>query len=1010
MPISAKLLGTPGVRHDGDWLEFPASKSTAFLYYLAYQQGWVSRDDLVYLFWPDLVEERARRNLRRLLFDIRNLPYTGELEIEPTRLRWPIETDVQAFTQALTRKHWQKALDLYRGEFLSGFKLPREVEFETWLTTERQTLHRAWREAIFSITTDLAGVGRHQEASELLERLTKADPVDEEALQSRLRALHLGGQRGEALTVFESFRSTLKAELGAEPSSATLKLVGQIQQETPLGTPTQTTSHTTPQDPATGSEGWPSLPVPSTRFVGRANEITALSELLADPSCRLVTLMGPGGIGKTRLAIEVAQSQLDGFSHGAIFVPLADVTSTEFMMYAIAEALGFSFFGSADPRQQLLAHLRDKGLRLLLVLDNFEHLLEGTGLVMEMLSAAPGIKVLVTSREVLNLQAERVFELGGLSVPEEHAEATLEYDAVSLFVQRASNRRPNLQLDQSSTQAVSRICQLVGGMPLAIELAASWVHVLTPQDIVNEVEQGIGFLQAARRDLPERHHSVRAVFDRSWELLTEEERRVVRKLAVFSGGFRREAAADIAGAGLSVLASLVDKSVLNTTPTGRYEQHPLIHHYGREKLAENPQEQGLTEEKHGLYYLHLLQRLERSFRQRDLRRTITEELDNIKVAWRWAITEVRVEEIKRSTEPLYMFFGISRHPGGHAEGLGVLTQALTVLDESNPRHRAALGYVLVEQAEHLVWLARFEQASQLAQRALELLEPLGETRGLIPGYFVLGYVAKRGGDDTRAEMFFEKSLLQAKDDLPWYRGVTRLALLSIKLRHASLPEARKQYYEVLTELKALGETDELTVVLQLDYGTYLIEHDRPDEAQPLLDECLKLVRELEANHYLPTVLTVLATTTSQLGDQQKAQELLLEALQLAEEQGLKKEEASVQEALGKVMTALGDDQNARRYLLKGLELAWSIESFYDVYSILVSLIDNHLSTGRHDQAATWLAFVFHHPSAPDHAKKEARKLLDSIQDQASPAEISESQERAKVLTLEEIVEELLAQH
>lgn len=1009
MPVSAKLLGTAGINHDGDWLEFPASKTTAFLYYLAYQRIWVGRDDLVYLFWPDLIEERARRNLRRLLFDIKNLPYTGELEIEPTRVRWPIETDVEAFTQVLTGNHRKQTLDLYRGELLRGFKLPREPEFEFWLTTERQALHRVWREVIFSTAEDLAGAGRHQEASELLERLIKADPADEEALQSHLRALHLGGRRGKALAAFEHFRSTLKVELGAEPSTATLKLVGEIQQESPLGTPTQTTSPTTPQDPATGSGGRPSLPVPSTRFVGRENEITYLSELLADPSCRLVTLMGPGGIGKTRLAIEVARAQLGCFSSGVIFVPFTDVTSAEFMIYAIADALGFGFSGNADPKQQLLAHLRDK--EMLLVLDSFEHLLEGTGLVMEMLSATPGIKVLVTSREILNLQAERIFELGGLRVPGEHSEATLESDAVSLFVQRASNRRPDLQLDQSSAQAIARICRLVGGMPLAIELAASWVHVLTPQDIAVEVEQGIGFLQAAKRDLPERHRSVRAVFDRSWELLTEEEQRVVRKLAVFSGGFRREAAAEIAGAGLSVVAGLVDTSFLSTTPSGRYEQHPLVRHYGREKLAEDPWEQAQTEERHGLHFLHLLQRLERKLSQRDLRRTVAEELENIKAAWHWAITKGRIEELKKSAEPLYIFFGMSRHPGGHFEGLEILTQALAALDESNPHHRAALGYVLVEQAEHLVWLARHEQARQQAQRALSLLEPLGETRGLLLGTWVLAHVAAHGGDLDGAEVLYEQCLTMAREEpLPHYRGAMQLGLLKLRAPRLTFAQVRQRFVDLEADFKKAEEAEEPLITLYLIHGIYLLDHGKLQESRRVLGEGLHLAREFGANFYLPGILSTSAKVASRLGDHRQAQHQLRNVLALVREQGLRIFEPEILNALGKVLTAQGEYRDARIHLEEGLVVAWRSQNVPAALHLVVSLAETRVAAEPHDSAASWLAFVLHHPSAPSQARKEAQELLDSIQDQASPVEYLESRNRASDLTLEDIVDELSPQH
>ncbi|MGH8631367.1 MAG: ATP-binding protein, partial [Burkholderiales bacterium] len=358
------------------------------------------------------------------------------------------------------------------------------------------------------------------------------------------------------------------------------------------------------------------LPTPPTPLIGRERELAEMARLLGDPQCRLLTLAGPGGIGKTRLAIEAADHQREAFADGAHFVSLAPIRSAEFIVPAIADAIGFAFYGAEDPKAQLLNYLSGKAP--LLVLDNLEHLLEGVALLAEILERGPAVKLLATSRERLNLHGEWVLDIQGLPFPDEAGSAEVEgYSAVALFVQTARRAHVDFVLAAEERPAVARICRLVEGMPLGIELAAAWVRTLSCREIAQEIErnladprQGMDFLAASMRDVPERHRSIRAAFDHSWNLLSAEEQQVMRQLSVFRGGFRREAAEQVAGATLPLLSALVDKSLLRRTEAGRFDLHELVRQYAAAQLQADPQDEFVTCERFSHYYAVWLQRQE----------------------------------------------------------------------------------------------------------------------------------------------------------------------------------------------------------------------------------------------------------------------------------------------------------------------------------------------------------------------------------------------------------------
>ena len=378
------------------------------------------------------------------------------------------------------------------------------------------------------------------------------------------------------------------------------------------------------------------LPPYPTPFVGRQDELEQINALLSDPICRLVTLIGPGGIGKTRLALRCAEDQQPNFPDGVFFVPLTPVDSSDLIASAIASALQLTFYSPEDLRVQIVRYLSEK--HMLLVMDNFEHLLADTSLLEDALRAAPDLKFIVTSRERLNLLEEWTLVLEGLSFPaEQTTEPPESYSAVQLFAQRARQMQPDFSI-RSNAESIQIICQRVEGMPLALELAASWLRAMSCHQIAAHMEQSYDFLTTPLRNVPERHRSLRAVFEQSWKLLSAGEQQVLTRLSVFRGGFDLQAAEQIAGASLPMLAGLADKSLIQMKGDGRYDLHELLRQYAAEKLSASATVDAAN--RHLDYYLKLADMAEPylwSIEQMRWYDRLEADIDNLRTALAWSL-------------------------------------------------------------------------------------------------------------------------------------------------------------------------------------------------------------------------------------------------------------------------------------------------------------------------------------------------------------------------------------
>lgn len=764
--IALSLLGPVEITWaEGQPPRFRSPTAVALLGYLVAEARPMSRDALTALFWPDQPHSQARGELRRILHNLSAILPDCILAMRQS-VRFEATDKCQVDTTVVRESNnrgdllsLKRVAALYRGEFLEGLYLDNCPEFETWLLAMREYWHQQMVRALHTITIRLADQGEYEQGLDFALQLLILEPWREEAHRQVMWLLAHRGQLSAALQQYEQCKDILAKELSVSPAEATIALYESI--KSARGLP----AHNIPSQP--------------TPFIGRAEELAALKHRLADPACRLLTITGMGGVGKSRLALEaarlVAVRDLRFFLHGVILVPLAGVDGQD-LISAIGVGLGIAFSGQQSAKRQLLTYLRD--MELLLVLDNYEHLLPETTLLSSILGEAPAVKLLITSRERLNLKEEWLFEVDGLPYPEQEIIEldeldTHSYAAVDLFVACAQRVRPSFSLEMVG-QEVAAICCRVQGLPLALELSAARLASMTAADVLVELEHGTRILATDMRNLSPRHTSLRAAFDASWRGLSAGEQKVLSRLSLFRAGFTGDAASEVAGATVAVLGSLSNKSLIRLMPAGRYKMHELLRQYAAAKLGAEPEAETDARERYAVYYGALLREHERRLletQQIEALNELTPEQDNVRRAWRWLVQHERVQVLETALWTLFAFYFLR---GQLVEGLGLIEETLAGVVQlegrgtQGKRLRARLSLL---KGFFLNWVGQLVEARRLLEDALNRLYQVGSGQDVGFALFILGRTLIDLGE-SRGISYLEKGVSTVRSTGPlWLEGL-----------------------------------------------------------------------------------------------------------------------------------------------------------------------------------------------------------------------------------------------
>ncbi len=1009
-PLTLLTLGGLEIRKDDQPLTGLASrKAEALLAYLAAEDRAHPREVLADLLWDDRSTAQALGNLRVLLNSLRkHLGNELETSRQSARLRrspaWKMDSlDFETLIRAeqehafgltsLTEsgaESLEAALRLYRGDFLAGVYFRESSRFEEWATLNRERLRLLAVTALENLLDYYKRCGNYPAGIRAVQRLLTFDPLREESHRELMLLLARNGQNALALRQYDILRVMLEKEMGISPAPETEALRRKLS--------------------AAPNASRSGLPVYGTPFIGRESELERLAALLRRPECRLVTLLGPGGIGKTRLAAQLAAQMGAEFINGVAFAALHPAADSDSFFLSLCRALELAPQPRQSPREALLQALRER--ELLVVLDNFEQNLAQAALLNDLLETAPGVNLLVISRVRLNLRNEWPFDLPGLEIPPENPQ---DSDAAQFFWQAARRARPDFQLDSETLPHVLRICKLVMGAPLGIELAAAWLRTLSPAQVAEAIAGDLDTLSTTSPDVPERHRSFRALLDHSWQLLTAGERAAFCKLSACEGGFDYEAARVVAGAGPAVLSGLVEQSFVQRKDAGRYTIHELLRQYAAGRLEECLPPGEHPAETHARYYLEFASRREadlRGPRQPEALAGIAAELDNLRAAVHWASEAKRADLLAPALEAFISFFDLR---GGYQEADRLLARLADL-----PGEDLFVAWVNAHRGWVCDRLARYAQGREFSECALAMFETLGEARGqshalanlgmnaisrgaleeafdfLTRGLALarqagdeacqarclnlIGVIHKQRGDFMRAREILSQSLgiFRALGD-PQRTAALDNNLGAVLRALGDLEAARACYEENLSIRRRLGDPRGAALAL-VNLGNLLAQMEQFEAAHQAYQESLAISGERDDPWGKSLCLHNLGDLARQGGEQSLALRHYQESLALRRRIQDRSGAAYSLAGLGHACAALRDWDAARACFREAAELAVELKLMPVALDALGGMAVLLSENGEEEQAAALAGFVLSQPAA----ERQTRRLLDGLP-QTAPA-------------------------
>lgn len=1101
------LLGAPYLERSGASLHIDSRKALATLAYLAVSNQGHRTQGLATLLWPEADPADALSELDRSLDMIEMVLGPKTLDVAPETVAIARRTgepgalwlDVGHFYRLLeacgTHGHsvdevcpeciplLSEAVDLYRGDFMAGFELPGSAAFEDWRLFEQDVLRREMTQALGRLVRGHSARAEFETAIVFARRRLQLDPWHEPTHRQLMSLFAWTGDLAAAHDQYQQCARLLQSELGQSPEPITRELHEQIQAGQ-LPSPTSwakaapdEASGCATQSPvfeqvvhslAQGSENGH----PPTPFVNREEELVEIERLLlSDPPCRLLTLVGPGGIGKTRLAMQVAERVGDGFADGVHVVSLSGVEPigdpAAWLVTAIAEALGLSAQGGLwsdgrEPRTLLLDHLRARNV--LLMLDGMDrrrmphgfvgpheavrqHLvLTERDVVADIWRTAPKVTLLVTSRESLGLDGERVWSVGGLShtdVPPSDG-APADDSAVKLFLESVHRLTASYPLSEADRRAAVRICRLLEGIPLGLELASAWAGVMSLTQIAADIERSLASWSALR-DVPPGYRVLRAVLERSWALLSEDEQSILVRLSVFRGGFDRGAARFVAGASPFLLMALAGTALIRLrVPPGaqvrqaeRYELHELVRQFVADKgLHGMPAIERGARDVHCAYYTTFLHEREERLRgaeQRAAADEIAAEIDNVRAAWQWAVASCKTIEVDRSLEALYLFYYAR---GWMQEGLAAFQSAAGALQGAAVQGERGgdtqgveyvVGRLLARQARFAHRLGQHQQARELLEESravLDRFEGAGRDAGsvhVVPrqerafGLFALSAVLRAVGESAEARQALQEGLALYRESGDRAGMAMTLKLLGIvhgsvgdlEAAQQRLQEALALYQEIVDPYGTASTLNDLSIVAA--------RQGKVPEAQRLNRECLAIRRQIGDRWGVATSLNNLGYVAYLSESYGEAVEYLREGLAIQREIGDRYHIANCLSNLGAAAHALGEREEALAHLYEGLEIAYAIGArplVLEISAEIGALLASAAVATEDDaqaaaQAAELLTFVHDHPQVDKWTAERTEQSLAQLAPMLAPEAWAAAQDKGRRGTLEAVIASIL---